>query len=125
MSPAEQVTGIRRLGDELDELIGGLSDREMRERPADDAWSIVEIVGHRRDGAEIEHARILRLLGEDEPYLPGYEQRALVAEAGYADADIDVLLSEVREAWERVAVLLEGLPDGDGGGRGGIRCVAT
>jgi hypothetical protein len=111
MLPSEYVAGIRRLRDELDELIGPLSDRELRARPADGAWSVIEIAGHLRDGAEIEHARILRLLNEDEPYLPGYDERALVTEAAYADADIAALSAEVRAAWERVAVLLEGLPD--------------
>lgn len=111
MLPSEYVAGIRRLGDELDALIEGLSDRELRDRPGDDAWLIVEVVGHLRDGAEIERARILRLLHEDGPYLPGYDERALVGEAGYAEADIDALLDEVRAVWERVAELLEGVPD--------------
>jgi hypothetical protein len=78
----------------------------------------VEVVGHLRDGAEIEHARILRLLHEDEPYLPGYDERALVTEAAYADADIVALSSEVHAAWERVAVLLEGVPDAGWSRRG-------
>ncbi len=71
---------IRSLPNELDALCDGLGDDELRRRPSPEEWSILEIYCHLRDAAQIEGARIQRLVEEENPTLPPYDQEELARE---------------------------------------------
>ena len=88
-----------------------LSDEHaMRHRPAAGEWSAVEVVGHMIDKMQIWAGRVERLLVEERPALPGYDQDALVRDHDYLHADPDVLFEQLRQACERFATLVERIP---------------
>ena len=88
-----------------------LSDEHaMRHRPAAGEWSAVEVVGHMIDKMQIWAGRVERLMVEERPALPGYDQDALVRDHDYLHADPEVLFEHLRQASERFAALVERIP---------------
>ena len=85
-------------------------DRAIRHRPAVAAWSAVEVVGHMIDKMQIWTSRVERLLAEERPALPAYDQDALVREHDYLHADPDALFEYLGQACERFATLVEHIP---------------
>ncbi len=85
-------------------------DHAIRHRPAASEWSAVEVVGHMIDKMQIWARRVERILVEERPVLPGYDQDALVRDHDYLHADPDVLLEQLRQACERFATLVERIP---------------
>ena len=85
-------------------------DNAIRHRPAEGEWSAVEVVGHMIDKMQIWASRVERILAEDHPALPGYDQVALVRDHDYQHADPDVLFEHLRLACERYASLVERVP---------------
>ncbi len=86
------------------------NDHAIRHRPAASAWSAVEVVGHMIDKMQIWTGRVERLLVEERPALPRYDQDALVREYDYLHADPEVLFEHLRQACERFATLVERIP---------------
>ena len=85
-------------------------DYAIRHRPAAGEWSAVEVVGHMIDKMQIWTSRVERLMVEERPALPRYNQDALVREHDYLHADPDVLFEHLGQACERFATLVEGIP---------------
>jgi hypothetical protein len=85
-------------------------DPAIRHRPAASEWSAVEVVGHIIDKMQIWTSRVERLMVEERPALPAYDQDALVREHDYLHADPDVLFEQLRQACERFATLVERTP---------------
>ena len=85
-------------------------DPAIRHRPAASEWSAVEVVGHMIDKMQIWTSRVERLMVEERPALPAYDQDALVREHDYLHADPDVLFEQLRQACERFATLVERTP---------------
>ncbi len=85
-------------------------DHAIRHRPAAGEWSAVEVVGHMIDTMQIWTSRVDRLMIEERPALPAYDQDALVREHDYLHVDPDVLFEQLRQACERFATLIEGIP---------------
>ena len=87
-------------------LLHGDNDT-IRRRPAENEWSAVEVVGHMIDKMQIWASRVERIMVEERPVLPGYDQDTLVREHDYLHADPDVLFEQLRQACERYASLVE------------------
>ena len=85
-------------------------EHAIRHRPAAGEWSAIEVVGHMIDKMQIWAGRVERLLVEERPALPGYDQDALVRDHDYLHADPDVLFEYLRQACERFATLIERIP---------------
>jgi hypothetical protein len=85
-------------------------DHAIRHRPAASEWSAVEVVGHMIDKMQIWASRVERILDEERPALPGYDQDALVRDHDYLHADPEVLLEQLKQACERFATLVERIP---------------
>ena len=85
-------------------------DHAIRHRPAASEWSAVEVVGHMIDKMQIWTGRVERLLVEERPALPRYDQDALVRDHDYLHADPEVLFEQLRQACERFATLVERIP---------------
>ena len=92
-------------------LVRGLDDAAWRRRPAEGEWAVIEVVAHLADSDERAAARVRRMLAEDDPTLPGYDQDALARERRY----IEMEPAEALDRFERVrsdhVALLEGLDD--------------
>jgi hypothetical protein len=82
-------------------------DRTIRHRPAAGEWSAVEVLGHMIDKMQIWTSRVERLMAEERPALPSYDQDALVRDHDYLHADPEVLFEQLRQACERFATLVE------------------
>lgn len=85
-------------------------DHAIRHRPAAGEWSAIEVVGHMIDKMGIWIGRVERLLAEERPALPAYDQDALVREHDYQHADPEELFEQLRQACERFAGLVERVP---------------
>jgi hypothetical protein len=111
---------LRSLPNELDDLLAGLTDDELRWRPIPNKWSIKEIMCHLRDmerWAYLERYR--RMLSEDNPGLANVDQDRLAQESDYINQDTKLALDEFKklrretvttlgeapaEAWSRTGV---------------------
>ena len=77
----------------LSRLVRGLTDEEVRARPAPDEWAIVEVVAYVADTDERALARTRRMLEDDEPELAPYDQAALAIERDYLGMDLNQQLA--------------------------------
>jgi hypothetical protein len=66
---------------------------DLRTRPAEAEWSVIELVGHMLDAEMVSTTRLRWILAQDRPDLPGYDQDGWVAALGYAGADPARLIS--------------------------------
>jgi hypothetical protein len=76
-------------------MLGGLSDEEARSRFAPGEWSIKEVVGHLGDAERIFSARALCFARGEAAALPGFDQDAYVAAAGFDARPLADLLDEL------------------------------
>jgi uncharacterized damage-inducible protein DinB len=72
----------------LSQLVAALSDDAIRRRPAPGDWAVIEVVAHMADVDERARARLRRMLAEDNPFLPAFDQEALAEERGYIAMDL-------------------------------------
>ena len=104
----EIIEALRLLPERVREEVAGLSEEELRFRPGEGEWSLKEVVGHLRDFAEIDHDRLCRMIKQESPFLPGYDQEALVRERNYREADLQAILNELASfRRETVRILTE------------------
>jgi DinB superfamily len=69
------------------------ADADLRSRPAQGEWSVIELLGHMVDAEIISSARYRWVIAEDRPPLVPYDQDLWVAALDYNDADPDDLLA--------------------------------
>jgi len=113
MEPAQIIGTLRVRADEVRAICAGLSDAQLRQRPAENEWAMLEICCHLRDNASEETTRIRRMIEEDNPALSLYDQDAWATERNYAGEDPKRVLTALRAYWNGLAYLLEGLSDDD------------
>jgi hypothetical protein len=111
MSRQEIVDTLRALPDEIEALVRDLDDEALSRRPAPDDWSIKEVCAHLRDSLEIDGERIRRMVEEDDPSIPGYDQEALARERDYQNASMPLVLTALRAFSGGNAYMLEGLSE--------------
>jgi uncharacterized damage-inducible protein DinB len=99
---ADLLGALAATPDVLDALLGDLDPAVARAAPGiDGAWSAVEVAYHLRDAEEMAVERVRRMLDEDEPLLPGYDQEALAVQRDYAGAVAADVLAAFRTHRER------------------------
>ncbi|MBO7748528.1 DinB family protein [Paenibacillus sp. MWE-103] len=99
--------------------VDGLSEEELRFKPAPDEWSIHEILVHVTDSEVSSTSRMRKVLAEDEPMLASFDQEAWTARLRYDLTDREEQLELFRllrsgmktlmghltpEEWRRVGV---------------------
>ena len=82
----------------LGALVAGLDDEQIRRRPAPGEWAVIEVVAHVADVDERAHTRLRRMLAEDNPFLPAFDQDALAVERGYIGMDLPEQVARYRQA---------------------------
>ena len=105
----EIIERVKTLPDRVAAEIEGLSEDELRWRPADGAWSLKEVCGHLRDDSEVWWRRLSMMIKETGPVLPAYDQEAMVREGAYQDADIATVLGDFKRLRLEMVDLLSGL----------------
>lgn len=111
MDREEIIATLRHVPDDVDAACRGLSDEQMRRRPAGEAWSVLEIVCHLRDSVSEEGVRVRRLVEEENPTLVPYDQDAWAVERRYGEEDPRRALTALRAFWAGLAYQLENLSD--------------
>ena len=80
--------------DELQAMLGALTDEQALFRDAPKEWSIKEVVGHLNDVERVFSYRLLRISRNDATPLPGFEQDDYVREAGFDSHPLSDLIHE-------------------------------
>jgi DinB superfamily len=97
MERLEIMEALKHLPDNVEAETNGVGEAMRRYRPADNEWSIKEIVGHLRDSAEVWHRRIYMTATLTDPRFPAFDGEASVRDHFYAEADLGHLIDEMRE----------------------------
>jgi hypothetical protein len=113
MTRQQIIDALRALPSQIEELVQGLSEDALRWRPSPRERSIKELCCQLRDDAETHGVRIRRMVSEDDPFLPSYDQEALARERDYQNESTPLVLTAIRAFWGGVAYLLENLGDED------------
>lgn len=92
-------------------LIRDESLTDLRRRPEPGAWSPAEVICHLADTEERAVGRVRRILREDDPMLPGYDQAQLAVERRYRELDAFAELDRYEVLRTDHATLLESLDD--------------
>lgn len=84
----------------LREAINGLTEKELRFKPAPDKWSIHGIVIHVTDSEILSTHRLKKVLAEEEPVLISFQQNAWVNNLAYdlLDREQSLLLFQLLRA---------------------------
>ena len=83
---------LTRQIDEVQQLLGPLSEAQAAYRFADNQWSIREVVGHLIDTEQIMAYRALCLSRGEKSSLPGFEQDDYVTAGHFDDQPLSTLL---------------------------------
>jgi hypothetical protein len=95
------------------EALEGVTAAELDRRPASDAWSAREIVHHLADSEMTSAVRLRRLLTEDRPHIPGYDEPEYARRFRYADRPIENALAALAAARATSAEILDRLTESD------------
>ncbi|MDT3416935.1 hypothetical protein QO009_002829 [Brevibacillus aydinogluensis] len=105
--------------------IDGLSEEQMRFRPAPGKWSIHEIIVHVTDSEIVGLHRFKKVLAEDQPLLTAFDQDKWAAQLRYHELDagqylllfkflresfLPVLSRLTEDDWQRVGIHSEAGP---------------
>jgi hypothetical protein len=90
------IEALKAMPGRVEAEVAGLSDSVMRYRPAEGEWSIKEVVGHLRDGAEVWHKRLYQVWAQNDPVFVSYDQDAYVRDRNYQEADLRHVLEEMK-----------------------------
>jgi hypothetical protein len=95
----------------LSRLVRGLGDDEIRARPAEGEWAIVEVVAHLADTEERALGRTRAMLEHDGPALAAYDPDALARERNYLAMALDAELARFAALRAEQVQLLAALAD--------------
>ncbi|SFJ80024.1 DinB superfamily protein [Paenibacillus sp. UNC496MF] len=95
--------------DLLREAVNGLTEEELRFKPAPDRWSIHEILIHVTDSEVSSTSRMRKVLAEDEPMLASFDQEAWTARLRYGLMDREEQLELFRLLRSGMKTLMEQL----------------
>jgi len=107
------MKALREAGGTLVSEFAGLDETTLRHRPAEDELSLKEIAAHLRDAEELALRQLTAAAEEPDKRLPVWDIDVLPFERDYRNADLQGVLSEVRNLRRQTAALLWTLRDWD------------
>lgn len=113
MSPADLIDRYVAGPKTLRQAVAGMSDEQIRARPIPGKWSTLEVVSHLADFEVIGVDRIIAVISENEPTLPGRDESQFAARAGYQVRDIEEQLQLIELCRKHAARILRLIPDAD------------
>ena len=90
-----------------------LTPDELDWRPSPEAWSVRDVVHHLEDAELTGAVRLRRLLTEDAPVLPAFDEEVYRRRLAYAARPIEPALDAIRAAHATTAELLDRLTADD------------
>jgi hypothetical protein len=121
---ADIIGALASQPDDLDSLLGGVSEDASTFRYSPDKWSIRQLVGHLVDAERVFALRALCFSRGDSAALPGFDENRYVAASSYAEVPCAELRREFRilreanvmlfsrlgaEGWSRTGVASDNL----------------
>ena len=97
----------------LVEALRGMTPEELDWRPEPDAWCIREVVHHLEDAEMTGAVRLRRLLTEEDPWLPVFDEEVYARRLHYAARPIESALRAIEAAHATTAELLEAMSEAD------------
>jgi hypothetical protein len=116
MTPSEraQLIARYRAGHAvLQEALRDLTTAELDWRPAPEAWSVRDVVHHLEDAELTGAVRLRRLLTEDAPAIPAFDEEVYRERLRYAERPIAAALDAIRAAHLTTDELLDRLEEAD------------
>jgi DinB family protein len=107
----QSVTVLQELIDRLPARLQALPSEKVEHKPAPDAWSAKEELGHLLDSAANNHQRIVRTQLEEHPAMPGYDGDAWVALHQYHSRDWHSLIERWAALNRQLLAAAEAAPD--------------
>lgn len=98
---------------EVIDALQGIPPAALDWRPAPTEWSAREVIHHLADSESIAGLRLRRLLTEDRPAIPGYDQDAYARRLRYAERPWEPALRAFEAARATTAQLLDQMSDAD------------
>jgi DinB family protein len=91
----------------------GVASDELDWGPSPEAWSVRDVVHHLEDAELTGAVRLRRLLTEDAPFLPAFDEEVYRRRLAYATRPIEPALQAIGAAHETTAELLDRLTPDD------------
>jgi FMN phosphatase YigB (HAD superfamily) len=114
LTPTAILAVLKSTPAALDTLTIGFTERQWRERPEPNEWSLTEIFCHLRDvDREVNIPRLEKVIGETNPFLPGINTDTWAEERNYRDQDGPSALQEFILERTHLTARLEGLSEAD------------
>jgi hypothetical protein len=95
---------------EFERLIRGKSAEVLTQPDHDGGWAIIDIVSHIHDWERVTHDRVHRILADETPELPEFDDSLWSIEHHYRDNDIAIVVAELRELRDALVAELRALP---------------
>ena len=92
------------------DALEGITDAELDMRPAPDAWTAREVVHHLADSETTSAIRLRRLLVEDRPLIPNYDEEEYARRLSY-DRPIATSLEVLRAVRRSTAEIVDRLTE--------------
>ena len=110
----ETIEALASFPDELERLVlRGRSDAQLRQPASDGGWGVVEILPHLRDWELIYLERVERILAEEHPELPGFDDTLWSIERDYRGQDPRATFEELKRARAKLVVLVSAVTPED------------
>jgi hypothetical protein len=101
----------------------GLSPEQLRSRPVPGKWSTLEVVCHVVESDQVLAHRMKRVIAEDRPLLPAYDETRFTDRLGYHDHVLEDELALLELVRRQTAGILRRLPE-DAWERAGVHTQA-
>jgi hypothetical protein len=109
-NPFDVIALLARNSDDLESLVGDLTEEVCARRPGPDVWSVREHVAHFFDAQETLDARIDRMLADDDPDLAVLSIFELASQEELHPANTADMLAAFRRKRASCVARLEALP---------------
>ena len=108
---AALLVELEAFGTAVSQLLGS-DDIDWQWRPADDEWSITEVVCHLRDVEhEVHQVRFRDVIAAENVFLPGVTADDWILERQYQSQNGRVALADFLDARRQTLVVLEGVTE--------------
>lgn len=104
------ISSLEAFLDDLTRLLQGYSVEALLRPASDGGWGVIENLGHLRDWEEIFYSRVERLLAEDNPELPVFDDQLWEIEHDYRGQDPHRVLDQLRAQRQELVDVLREVP---------------
>jgi len=121
MSPQEYTALISKYTEayqQLKDAVAGITDKDRLTKPAPGKWCIQEIICHLMDSEIMWVGRMKRIIAEDNPFLPSYDQEKFAANLHYIALDSKSAVVTFGMLRETTGAVLAMMPDEQWGRKG-------